>query len=149
MCRRKIWQAGIHGPASLPSRRATGRSRSWAVNTSLPDLPATHSPARERITVAGYVSPEDLAGWYSRASVFAFPSLDEGFGMPVLEAMAAGIPVITSNRSALPEVAGEAALLVDPERMDAIEEALGRLTRNEDLRAQLAVRGRARASMFT
>ena len=73
------------------------------------------SPARERIAVLGYVTPEELAGWYARASVFAFPSLDEGFGMPVLEAMAAGVPVVTSNRSALPEVAGDAALLVDPE----------------------------------
>ena len=55
------------------------------------------------------------ARWYRAGSIFAFPSLDEGFGMPVLEAMAAGMPVLTSNRSALPEVAGDAALLVDPE----------------------------------
>ena len=74
------------------------------------------SPARDRISVTGYVSPAELAGWYARAMIFAFPSLDEGFGMPVLEAMAAGIPSVTSNRSALPEVAGDAALLVDPER---------------------------------
>ena len=74
-----------------------------------------NSPARDRIRVTGYVSAADLAGWYARAAIFAFPSLDEGFGMPVLEAMAAGVPVITSNRSALPEVAGDAALLVDPD----------------------------------
>ncbi|MCU1262436.1 MAG: glycosyl transferase, group 1, partial [Bryobacterales bacterium] len=63
-----------------------------------------------RILVTGYVSRETLAKWYARASMFAFPSLDEGFGMPVLEAMSAGVPVITSNRSALPEVAGDAAI---------------------------------------
>jgi len=75
---------------------------------------ARHSPASARIRITGYASEEQLAGWYARASIFVFPSLDEGFGMPVLEAMAAGIPVISSNRAALPEVCGEAAWLVDP-----------------------------------
>jgi glycosyltransferase involved in cell wall biosynthesis len=108
-----------------------------------------NSSAGGRIAVPGYVSPEDLAGWYSRASIFAFPSLDEGFGMPVLEAMAAGVPVITSNRSALPEVAGDAALLVNPEDPDALADALRDLTGREDLRRELAQRGTARARMFT
>lgn len=107
------------------------------------------SPARERIQVTGYVAPEHLAEWYSRASIFAFPSLDEGFGMPVLEAMAAGIPVITSNRSALPEVAGEAALLVDPERTEALAEALRALVGDPDQREVLAQRGRLQAQQFT
>lgn len=107
------------------------------------------SRARDRIVVTGYLSAEELAAWYSRASVFAFPSLDEGFGMPVLEAMAAGIPVITSNRSALPEVAGDAALLVDPSDAAALGSALGRLTCDENLRADLVARGRARAELFT
>ena len=108
-----------------------------------------NSPARGRIVLPGYVSPEDLAGWYAQASIFAFPSLDEGFGMPVLEAMAAGIPVITSNRSALPEVAGDAALLVNPEDSDGLAGALRDLTGREDLRQDLARRGTARARMFT
>lgn len=108
-----------------------------------------NSPARDRISVPGYVSPEDLARWYARASVFAFPSLDEGFGMPVLEAMAAGVPVITSNRSALPEVAGDAALLVDPDNIEALVEALFQLTRDTELCGELARRGVARAQMFT
>jgi len=107
------------------------------------------SPARDRIVVAGYISPQALAGWYSRAAIFAFPSLDEGFGMPVLEAMAAGIPVVAANRSALPEVAGDAALLIDPERTEALAEALARLIRDEDLRADLARRGIIRARLFT
>ena len=107
------------------------------------------SPARERIRVTGYVSAADLAGWYARAAIFAFPSLDEGFGMPVLEAMASGLPVITSNRSALPEVAGDAALLVDPDHSEAIGQALRNLTLNLDLCRELARRGTARARDFT
>ena len=107
------------------------------------------SPARNRIHVTGYLSNEELAQWYARASILAFPSLDEGFGMPVLEAMAAGLPVLTSNRSALPEVAGTAALLVDPERTEALAEALRQLTQCPELRQELAQRGRERASLFS
>jgi glycosyltransferase involved in cell wall biosynthesis len=107
------------------------------------------SPARDRIRVTGYVTPEELAGWYARAAVFAFPSLDEGFGMPVLEAMAAGVPVVTSNRSALPEVAGDAALLVDPDDSEALGQALRELTLDGDLCRRLVRRGIARAQMFT
>jgi glycosyltransferase involved in cell wall biosynthesis len=107
------------------------------------------SPARERILIPGYVSPQDLAGWYAKAAIFAFPSLDEGFGMPVLEAMAAGAPVVTSNRSALPEVVGDAAILVDPEDIEAMCQALRDLTQKEALRNELSDRGRARARLFT
>lgn len=107
------------------------------------------SPARGRISVPGYVSPSELAAWYARAQVFAFPSLDEGFGMPVLEAMAAGVAVVTSNRSALPEVAGEAAIQVEPESVEALGQALRDLTRNEEVRRELVQRGTARALLFT
>ena len=74
-----------------------------------------NSPRSDRIRITGYLTEEQIAEWYARASIFAFPSLDEGFGMPVLEAMACGIPVIAGNRSALPEVCGDAAELIDPE----------------------------------
>jgi glycosyltransferase involved in cell wall biosynthesis len=107
------------------------------------------SPARERIRATGYVSPGELAAWYARASIFAFPSLDEGFGMPVLEAMAAGVPVIASLRSALPEVAGDAALLVDPGDTDALRDALRNLIANTELRCELTRRGIERARTFT
>jgi glycosyltransferase involved in cell wall biosynthesis len=107
------------------------------------------SPARDRIQVTGYVSPQELAGWYVRASIFAFPSLDEGFGMPVLEAMSAGVPVVTSDRSALPEVAGDAALLIDPGNTEALGNALRQLTINLDLREELIRRGIERARTFT
>jgi glycosyltransferase involved in cell wall biosynthesis len=107
------------------------------------------SPVRSRISVLGYVTPEELGRWYARAMVFAFPSLDEGFGMPLLEAMSAGIPVVTSNRSALPEVAGEAALLVNPEDTAALARGLRDLTTSEALRDLLMGRGRARVREFT
>jgi glycosyltransferase involved in cell wall biosynthesis len=107
------------------------------------------SPARDRISVPGYVSNADLAGYYARAAIFAFPSLDEGFGMPVLEAMAAGAPVIASNSSALPEVAGDAALLVDPEDTEALATALRSVIENKSLRNELCSRGSQRIGVFT
>lgn len=92
------------------------------------------SPARQRIDVLGYVSATQLDALYSRASIFAFPSLDEGFGMPILEAMAHGVPVLTSNCSAMPEVAGDAALLVDPKNIgDALLELATYPALREDL----------------
>jgi len=103
----------------------------------------------ERVTVTGYVSEQDLAAWYARASIFAFPSLDEGFGMPVLEAMAAGTPVVTSKNSALPEVAGNDAILIDPQDTDALAAALHTLAGNPDLRMDLSRRGMVRAQEFT
>lgn len=107
------------------------------------------SPARDRISVLGYVEADDLAAWYTRAAIFAFPSLDEGFGMPVLEAMAGGTPVITSNRSALPEVAGDGALLVDPLDTGALVHALRTMAADEVLRDQFAARGFERSRLFS
>jgi glycosyltransferase involved in cell wall biosynthesis len=107
------------------------------------------SPARARIELPGYISSGDLGAWYARAMIFAFPSLDEGFGMPVLEAMAAGVPVLTSNRSALPEVTGDAALLIDPQDTEALTVALRDLTQREELRTSLAKRGLERAQVFS
>jgi glycosyltransferase involved in cell wall biosynthesis len=107
------------------------------------------SPARERISVLGYIPPEELAGWYARASIFAFPSLDEGFGMPLLEAMAAGVPIVTSTSSALPEVAGDAALLIDPRDTDALADALRRLSEDGSLRQDLARKGESRVRGFS
>lgn len=106
------------------------------------------SSARDRVKVLGYVAAPDLEDLYQRASVFAFPSLDEGFGIPVLEAMAHGVPVITSSVSALPEVAGDTALLVNPTDTDAIAAALLQLASDRDLARQLSEKGRARAAGF-
>jgi glycosyltransferase involved in cell wall biosynthesis len=107
------------------------------------------SPRRADIDVPGYVSSADLALLYSRASIFSFPSLEEGFGIPVLEAMAHGVPVITSQSdSALPETAGDAAILVDPTDIDQLAAELNRLATDEDLRADLIRRGLDRARLF-
>lgn len=107
-----------------------------------------NSPVIDRIRVTGYISDEEIAHWYRRASIFAFPSLDEGFGMPVIEAMAAGVPVIASNRASLPEVCGDAAMLVDPFGDAELAGAVELLTRDENLRAKLTAAGTARAAGF-
>lgn len=107
------------------------------------------SPRRSDIEVLGYVPDAELGAWYSRASLLAFPSLDEGFGMPALEAMAAGTPVLASTRGALPEVCGDAALLVEATDSEAIGSGLNRLIKDEDLCAQLRARGLHRAAGFT
>jgi len=107
------------------------------------------SPRRADIDVLGHLSAAQLDTLYARARIFAFPSLDEGFGMPVLEAMARGVPVITSNTSAMPEVAGGAALLIDPYNVDELASALIRLTSEPSLSGDLIRRGHARALGFT
>jgi len=96
-----------------------------------------------------WLSAEELEGLWALAQAFVFPSLYEGFGLPVLEAMARGVPVACSNASSLPEVAGEAAVLFDPHDEAAIAEALRRLLDDVTLREQLRVRGLARAGEFT
>lgn len=97
----------------------------------------------------GVVSDDELILWYQRAAVFAFPSRYEGFGFPVLEAMACGCPVVSSNASSLPEVAGDAALLVDPEDIQGLAGAMSRVLSDPDLRHDLHTRGLAQAARFT
>jgi glycosyltransferase involved in cell wall biosynthesis len=103
----------------------------------------------DRIRYLGYVKQDDLPALYSAATAFAFPSLYEGFGLPVLEAMACGTPVLTSNVSATAEVAGDAALLVDPLSQDSIRDSLRRFLADAHLRMDLGQRGVERARDFT
>ena len=102
-----------------------------------------------RIVVAGYVPDDELAALYAGCELFCYPSLYEGFGLPVLEAMKAGAPVLTSNVSSLPEVAGDAAALVDPLSVEAIGAAIARLLGDAGERERLRAAGRARAAQFS
>jgi len=103
----------------------------------------------QRVIFPGYVAGADLPALLSGAQLFAFPSLYEGFGFPVLEAMACGVPVVCSNVSSLPEVAGDAALLVDPLDTGAWTTALERTLADEELRAELTTRGYAQVRRFS
>jgi glycosyltransferase involved in cell wall biosynthesis len=97
----------------------------------------------------GYVAQEDLPALYSGAILFAYPSLYEGFGLPPLEAMACGVPVVTSDTSSIPEVTDGAAITVDPMNTEAIAEGLRELMTNENLRSSLAERGLKRAAQLS
>ncbi|MFQ5927166.1 MAG: glycosyltransferase family 4 protein [Terriglobia bacterium] len=97
----------------------------------------------------GFVPPQTLKAFYTRAEAFVFPSLYEGFGLPPLEAMAHGTPVVASNVSALPEVVGDAALLVNPENVFDINRAIRQLLLDGELRAQLVTRGYKRVQRFS
>jgi glycosyltransferase involved in cell wall biosynthesis len=107
------------------------------------------SAVRERIHFAGYLRDDELPAAYAGADVFIYPSLHEGFGLPPLEAMACGTPVITSNVTSLPEVVGEAAVTVNPRDTNALTDALRVLLRDAALRDELSAAGRARAREFT
>ncbi|MBM3129639.1 MAG: glycosyltransferase family 4 protein [Chloroflexi bacterium] len=104
---------------------------------------------RERVLFPEFVADDDLPALYADATLFAYPSLYEGFGLPVAEAMACGAPVVCSNASSLPEVAGDAALYFDPRDVDAIADALRRALVDEALRADLRARGFAQVKQFT
>ena len=105
--------------------------------------------ARARIVRTGYVADREKIALLSGATLLAYPSRYEGFGFPVLEGFAAGVPVLTSDVSSLPEVAGDAAVLVDPRDPDAIADGLRQLFDDPDLRAMLSAAGLARAAKFT
>ena len=104
---------------------------------------------RGEVRWLGYVSAEVLPMLYSGASMLVYPSLYEGFGLPVLEAMASGIPVITSNRASLPEVAGDVGLMVDPEDVDGLRTQMLRLIEDKEEAARRGALGVARARQFT
>jgi glycosyltransferase involved in cell wall biosynthesis len=103
----------------------------------------------DRLRFVGYVDQADQHLWYAAATVFAFPSLYEGFGMPPLEAMASGTPVVVSSSSSLPEVVGDAGLVVSPSDPEELADALHRVVTDETLRAELRMRGLAQARRFS
>ncbi|TAK25290.1 MAG: glycosyltransferase family 1 protein [Chloroflexota bacterium] len=141
------------------------RAYKWAsCNRGFPRLVIAGSPARdaerighlidelgltERVWPVGYVAQEDLPALYSGALAFVFPSLYEGFGLPLLEAMACGTPVIAGRNSSMPEIVGDSGLLVDASNTEAISEAIRRVVDDRDLRQRLIARGQTRAAAFT
>jgi glycosyltransferase involved in cell wall biosynthesis len=110
---------------------------------------ARSSPSREHISFSGFIPAEELPLLYNCAEVFAFPSLYEGFGLPPLEAMACGVPVVTARVSSLPEVVGDSALSVSPSDAEELAHALERACGDTELRRQLVASGLERAKRFT
>ncbi len=108
-----------------------------------------HLGIAERVMFADFFSDDDLPALYALATLFVYPSLYEGFGLPVAEAMACGTPVVTSNASSLPEVAGDAALYFDPRDADAMADAIRLALSDEHLRAELRAKGFAQAKKFS
>lgn len=135
-----------HLPANLVLAGAT--SQGWSYDEVF--AAAASSPKHsDRVIFTGHVADEDLAALYSAATGFVYPSLYEGFGLPALEAMACGTPVLTSNTTALPEVVGAAGLMVDPTDEDGLCDAMLKVLGNEQLRQQLARNSLARAAHFS
>ena len=132
--------------APLPQLVLAGK-RGWLDGETM--RAAKESDARQDILLIGYVADADLPALYSGALCFAYPSYFEGFGLPVLEAMQCGTPVIAGNRTSLPEVTGNAAILIDPLDESEIASALTRLIKNTDQRAELRVKGLERAATFS
>jgi glycosyltransferase involved in cell wall biosynthesis len=148
---RKNYVRLIHAFARLQTHNLTNRQlvlaggRGWLYE----DIFAEAERHGDRVRILGFVDEADLPALYRNAALFAFPSLYEGFGLPVLEAMACGTPVVCSNVSSLPEVAGDAALLVDPLDIASIAEAMARVLQDAGLRQDMVARGRSQAARFT
>jgi glycosyltransferase involved in cell wall biosynthesis len=102
-----------------------------------------------RVVFSGFIDEEDLPAYYRGAKAFVFPSLYEGFGLPILEAMACGTPVITSNVTAMPEVAGEAAMLIDPYSVNSIAQGIEQVINDTSLQQSLRNKGLERVKEFT
>ena len=113
------------------------------------DLQSAIEPIRERVRIIGEVDEVTKHTWYKAASVFCFPSLMEGFGLPIAEAMSHGTPVVTSSTTATSEVAGDAALLIDPKSADAIAEAIKKILDKPETAKELGEKGLERAKKMT
>jgi glycosyltransferase involved in cell wall biosynthesis len=129
----------------LPKLVLAGKC-AWLYDETLRAL--DESGAKEAVVLTGYVPESDLPALYSGAVCFVYPSYFEGFGLPPLEAMKCGAPVIVGNRTSLPEVVGDAALLVDPFDVAAIGAAIKRLIEDPELRTELSIKGQERANAF-
>lgn len=135
----------LHGEPAL--HLVVAGARGWQEQTIFQTI---KSLALEQVVcLPGFINDEDLPALYGGALLFVFPSLYEGFGLPVLEAMSCGVPVVTSNTSAMPEVAGDAALLVDPYDVKGMATAIAAIVHDASLRDNLRQKGLARAQQFS
>jgi glycosyltransferase involved in cell wall biosynthesis len=147
---RRLLEAFLHVVRSCPDRGellVIAGGKGWR-NTEIYDF-VRESGLTDRVRFLGYVTDSDLRALYSAATVFAYPSLYEGFGLPVIEAMACGCPVVTSRTASLPEVAGDAGLLVEPTDVADIARALGTVMGDRELRQKLRAAGLERAAQFS
>ena len=113
------------------------------------DAIATNTTVKNKIFITGFIPDEDLASIYSEAMMFVYPSFYEGFGLPPLEAMQCGTPVITSNVSSLPEVVGDAGIMVSPRDLDELCQAMLTVYKNPSLRQEMSEKSLHRASKFS
>jgi len=137
----RLWQAGERRPLVIAGAR---RRKYHSTMQTLREL-----DIEQHVIFTGYVPEADLPALYSGADLFVFPSLYEGFGLPPLEAMACGTPVVCSNAASLPEVVGDAAITVDPYDVEGLAEAMQRVLTDTGLREELREKGLARAKRFT
>lgn len=121
----------------------------WKYDRILDSLSDADQKLRSRIILTGYVPDEDLSALYSGAAVFVYPSLYEGFGLPPLEAMQCGTPVITSNTSSLPEVVANAGIMIDPHQEDQLCQAISNVLNDSQLRLEMSRKSLQRASQFS
>ncbi len=131
----------------LPHHLVVAGSKGWLYEPIFEE--AARSPYREQIHFPGFVADADLPALYTLADVFAYPSFYEGFGFPPLEAMACGVPVICADNSSLPEVVGDAGILLPADDEAAWADALAQVLMDEELRRRMVVAGQARAARFT
>lgn len=140
------WSLLGKGGKSVPDLVLVGSGGGAQLNI---DVEVSKRELGSRVHALGRIPDEDLAAVYSSAAVFVFPTLYEGFGLPVLEAMACGTPVVTTNTSSLPEVAGDAAILEEPGSPGRLAEAVRRILQDQSLRGELVAKGLARAKRFS
>lgn len=156
-----VFYAGIHHPRKNLIRLVEAFSRLKGKKDLLLVIAGKIDPRRkelyslperlkvkEKVIFTGLVPEEDLPSLYSMASVFVFPSLYEGFGLPPLEAMACGTPVISSNTTSLPEVVGDAGIMVDPEDVNSLSYSIEKVLSDPDLRSELKTKGLERVKQF-
>lgn len=136
--------------AKLPHHLILVGAYGWnAILRAEIDRAATEAGVADSVRFIGYAPQDEIASWYRAADLFAYPSLYEGFGLPPLEAMACGTPVVTSNAASLPEVVGEAGLMVAPEDERALADAIIRAVTDRALRAEMRARGLEQARKFS